>query len=103
MRRPNWGPLDLSVRRGSSPTTACPRVGARRIRFPRLLGCPVNYSSTQEQPGGSEGERNDWLARVRGWDWETIGLVLGIKALLLTFGVQAVASFDPVHRSWLEI
>ena len=30
-------------------------------------------------------------------------MVLGIKALLLTFGVQAVASLRPVHRGWLEI
>ena len=36
-------------------------------------------------------------------DWEMIGWVLGIKALLLTFGVQAVASLTPRHRSWLEI
>ena len=30
-------------------------------------------------------------------------MVLGIKALLLTFGVEAVASLTPVHRGWLEI
>ena len=32
-----------------------------------------------------------------------MGLVLGIKLLLLTFGVQAVASFSPDHRGWFEI
>ena len=63
----------------------------------------MNYSSTQAERAGSEGGRNDWLARVRGWDWATIGLVLGIKALLLTFGVQAVASLNQDHRSWLEM
>jgi hypothetical protein len=30
-------------------------------------------------------------------------LVLGIKALLLTFGVEAVAALTPVHRGWLEM
>jgi hypothetical protein len=51
----------------------------------------------------TQGGGDDWRVRVRRWDWETIGLVLGIKALLLTFGVQAVASLNPVHRGWLEI
>ena len=63
----------------------------------------MDSSSTQVNLDDSGGRRNDWLARVRGWDWETIGLVLGLKVLLLTFGVQAVASFNPAHRSWLEI
>ncbi|MEO8043834.1 MAG: mannosyltransferase family protein [Spartobacteria bacterium] len=48
---------------------------------------------------GEEG----WFARIRRWDWETIGWVLAIKALLFTFGVQAVASFTPKHRGWLEL
>ena len=57
------------------------------------------------QPAASarEASGGHWLARIRGRDWETIFLVLGIKALLLTYGVQAVASMRPKHRGWLEI
>jgi hypothetical protein len=32
------------------------------------------------------------MARIRSWDWQTIGLILGIKLLILSFGVQAVAA-----------
>ena len=63
----------------------------------------MDSSSTQVNLDDSGGGRDDWLARVRSWDWETIGLVLGIKALILTFGVQAVASTSQDHRPWLEI
>jgi Gpi18-like mannosyltransferase len=45
----------------------------------------------------------EWLARIRPWDWSTIALVLGIKVLLLTYGVQAVASLSVSHSGWLEI
>ncbi|MBA3543411.1 MAG: hypothetical protein H0T83_03090 [Chthoniobacterales bacterium] len=39
----------------------------------------------------------------RRWDWPTIALILGLKALILTFGVQAVASLTTAHPGWLEI
>ncbi len=45
----------------------------------------------------------EWLARIRQWDWRTIALVLGIKVLLLTFAVQAMATLSTPHDSWLEI
>ncbi len=44
-----------------------------------------------------------WFARIRGWDWETIRLVLAVKVLLFTFGLQAVAAFTQKHRGWLEL
>ncbi len=44
-----------------------------------------------------------WIAYLRRWDWPTIGLILGIKVLVLTFGVQAVASISMSHAGWLEI
>ncbi len=44
-----------------------------------------------------------WFAGVRGADWEMIGWVLAIKALLLTFGIQAVAAMTQKHRGWLEL
>ncbi len=49
-------------------------------------------------PGGG-----GWFARIRRWDWETIRLVLAIKVLLFTFGIQAVAAFTQKHRGWLEL
>jgi Mannosyltransferase (PIG-V) len=63
----------------------------------------VNSISTPAEGNGRESRSDDWLGRLYRWDWETIGLVLGIKVLLLTFGVQAVASFTPVHRGCLEM
>ena len=48
---------------------------------------------------GEEG----WFARIRRWDWETIRLVLAVKVLLFTFGIQAVAAFTQKHRGWLEL
>ncbi len=48
-------------------------------------------------------KRERWFAGVPGRDWETIGWVVAIKALLFTFGVQAVAAFRPRHRGWIEI
>ena len=62
------------------------------------------------EPGPEELEQErrdpsavDWLAAVRGWDWPTIWLVLGIKLLLLSFGVQAAATLAQHHPGWLEI
>ncbi|MEO8439658.1 MAG: hypothetical protein ABI540_05490 [Spartobacteria bacterium] len=46
---------------------------------------------------------DDWIDRMRRWDWETILLVLAIKVLLLTFGVQAVAALTIQHRGWLDL
>jgi hypothetical protein len=43
------------------------------------------------------------MRRILSWDWRTIGLVLGIKLLVLTFGVHVVASMTPSHGGWLEI
>ena len=63
----------------------------------------MKSSLTPTARGDHQDGGDDWRGRVRRWDWETIGLVLGIKALLLTFGVQAVASLTPVHGGWLEM
>ena len=43
------------------------------------------------------------LTRIRAWDWSTIALILGIKVLLFTFAVQAVATLSTSHGTWLEI
>ena len=43
------------------------------------------------------------FARISRADWETIGWVLAIKALLLTFGIQAIASYTRKHGGWLTI
>ncbi len=40
---------------------------------------------------------------MRGADWEMIAWVLAIKALLFTFGVQAVAAMSQKHRGWLDL
>src|SRR5262249_49280601 len=80
------------------------QVGARRETFPSLLQRHVKTSSGQgAAPASRRGDLDQWLARVRQWDWPTIWLVLGIKVLVLTFGVQAVVSLAPSHRGWLEI
>lgn len=60
----------------------------------------MNSSGNKPRPPVEE---SAWLLRPRRWDWETIGLVLAIKVLLLTFGVQAVASRSMSHRGWLDI
>jgi hypothetical protein len=44
-----------------------------------------------------------WLETVPGWDWPTIGLVLGIKVLILSFGVEAAATLAQQHPDWLQI
>jgi hypothetical protein len=43
------------------------------------------------------------MLRIRSWDWQTIGLIVGIKVLILTFGVQAMAAMHSSHPDWLEI
>ncbi|HET7512785.1 MAG TPA: hypothetical protein VFJ88_08455, partial [Chthoniobacterales bacterium] len=44
-----------------------------------------------------------WPERLSQWDWQTIGLVLAIKVLVLSYGLQAIASVSLVHPNWLEI
>jgi hypothetical protein len=56
-------------------------------------------SNSKRIPKGNEQQ----LTGIRAWDWRTIGLVLGIKVLLFTFAVQAVATLSTSHGSWLEI
>ncbi|HSU85674.1 MAG TPA: mannosyltransferase family protein [Chthoniobacterales bacterium] len=60
-------------------------------------------SFAQQKHRGPEDDRRDLIGRIRRWDWDTVALVLGIKVLLLTFGVQAVAAMRPVHNGWFEI
>ncbi len=54
-------------------------------------------------PPDEEHSHRAWAKRVPELDWTTIALVLGIKVLVLTFGVQAVASMTMNHGGWLEI
>jgi hypothetical protein len=63
----------------------------------------VSPTSTQNQSPHRQDWDEEWLARARRWDWPTITLVLGIKVLLFTFGVQAVAATAVRHPGWLEI
>ena len=51
----------------------------------------------------NDSSKADGIGVLRRWDWSTIALVLGIKVLLLSFGVQAAASLSMHHPSWLEI
>ena len=60
-------------------------------------------SFAQQKHRGPEDDRRDLIGRIRRWDWDTVALVLGIKVLLLTFGVQAVAAMRPVHNGWFEM
>jgi len=60
-------------------------------------------AATASETGSPAGQDKGWFARVRGWDWETIALVLGIKLLVLTFGLEAVASLDESHVGWDEM
>ncbi|MFL6540151.1 MAG: mannosyltransferase family protein [Chthoniobacterales bacterium] len=47
-----------------------------------------------------------WLQRVRRWDWETIALLLALKAILLFFAVQTFAvrlqSYGGVLEVWRQ-
>jgi len=62
----------------------------------------MKRSSKQTKNSVREDSMAGWL-RVQDWDWPTIALVLGIKMLLLTFAMGAVASASTVHPGWLEI
>ena len=59
--------------------------------------------ATEETSAQRRDWDEEWLTRIRGWDWPTIWLVLGIKILLLTFGVQAFASMTVSHPGWFEM
>ena len=63
----------------------------------------MNPSSAPRTPEYRRDRSREWIAYLRRWDWPTIGLILGIKVLVLTFGVQAVASMSMSHAGWLEI
>ncbi len=63
----------------------------------------VKASSENHPPAQRQDWDEEWLARIRTWDWSTIALILGIKVLLFTFAVQAVASLSTSHLDWLEI
>ncbi len=57
--------------------------------------------ATAERSGAPGRFPFGWLRHPRAWDWPTIALVLGIKLLLFTFAIQAVASFSLTHPGWL--
>ena len=62
----------------------------------------MNSSSAHEIPSPRDDpprSRGD----IRRRDWATVALVLGIKALILTFGVQAAAAQTMSHGGWLQI
>jgi len=44
-----------------------------------------------------------WWPRIRRGDWHTVGLVLCLKVLILTFAVQSVAALTRDHAGWKEI
>ena len=62
----------------------------------------MTRSSRQKQESRQDDAAAGWLD-VRRWDWPTVALILGIKVLLFTFAVQAVASLSTSHAGWLEI
>lgn len=61
-------------------------------------------TSSENRPSAHRQDWDEeWLARIRAWDWPTIALILGIKVLLFTFAVQAVATLSTSHAGWLNI
>ncbi len=44
-----------------------------------------------------------WWSQVRGWDWETVALLLGVKAMLLYLGVQVFTARDRPYPGVLEV
>lgn len=44
-----------------------------------------------------------WWQRLRGWDWGTILLVLGIKALLFLFAAQVMVTLAKNYDNWMQI
>lgn len=63
----------------------------------------MNHPSGANKSADRQDWDEEWWARIRRWDWFTIALVLGIKLLILTFAVQAVATVSVSHPGWLEI
>ncbi len=63
----------------------------------------MNTSAAATEGPVPRAREEGWFARILRWDWETIRLVLAIKLLFLTFGIQAVAAFTQKHRGWLEL
>ena len=63
----------------------------------------MKRSSLQKTAPSKAGSLAGAFWDYRRWDWPTIALILGLKALVLTFGVQAVASLTTAHAGWLEI
>ena len=63
----------------------------------------MNSATLSTEPPVPPPEGAKWFARISRADWETIGWVLAIKALLLTFGIQAVAAFTLNHPRWLAL
>jgi hypothetical protein len=63
----------------------------------------VRASSKDTASRDTARSSDGWLTRVRSWDWSTIALVLGIKVLLFTFAMQAVATLSTSHGNWLQI
>jgi len=63
------------------------------------MSTPSTSANSPLRPDWDE----EWLARIRQWDWPTIALILGIKVLLLTFAMEVVASLATVHGGWLQI
>ena len=59
-----------------------------------MVSSKKKLTATASETGSPARQDKGWFARVRGWDWETIALVLGIKLLVLTFGLEAVASLN---------
>jgi Gpi18-like mannosyltransferase len=66
----------------------------------RMVSPEKKATAAASENGSPASHSNGWFSRVRGWDWETIVLVLGIKLLVLTFGLEAVAAFSEEHVGW---
>ena len=68
-----------------------------------MVSSKKKLTATASETGSPTRQDKGWFARVRGWDWETIALVLGIKLLVLTFGLEAVASLNESRVGWDEM
>lgn len=79
------------------------RNSTRRFSFPSLVPCRVKPPSAERESPHRPDWDEEWLARLRRWDWPTIALVLGIKLLLLTFAMQVIATRSTPHGGWLDI
>ena len=75
----------------------------RSTVFRSFASKPGVTPSTADKNQYPRGFAAGWVEAIQRWDWSTIGLILGIKVLLLTFAVQAVATLSAWHGGWLEI